>query len=318
MNAVENRSNLTTLEEELFQLIETKSNNDIRSQDDARAIKKFFTRRLSSPIFNINCLDEYGRTPLMNVVLYFYNMDGVTLSEDEERFEMEVIMILLENGADIHMKTIQDGETAIHIACSFSSSSCVKLLLDHGADPHLRDAAGNTSLLIASRCRKCDNMEVLLRYGVDVNVKNYCGNTPFHEVVCNGFLCWGGVNDGVKLLLEYCFDVNVQNKDGTTPLSMIVIKYREDNDIALAVIQLLLDANTDVNIKIKRAILVNMMMEYTIRGDTALHAAVRYGTIKLIKLLLEYHPDLSIFNEVHHTVLDIARYRKANGIVQLI
>ena len=59
MNAVENTSNLTTLEEELFQLIETKSNNDIRSQDDVRAIKLFFARHLSSPVFNINCLDEY-------------------------------------------------------------------------------------------------------------------------------------------------------------------------------------------------------------------------------------------------------------------
>ena len=53
-------------------------------------------------------------------------------------------------------------------------------------------------------------------------------------------------------------------------------------------------------------------------GDTPLHIGVRIGTIKLITLFLEYHPNLCILNEVNENVLDIAMKRQSNEIVELI
>lgn len=70
------------------------------------------------------------------------------ISGNAERLAKEIIMILLENGADISMKSNSKGigsrggmgMTALHIACKYSSSGVAKLIIDHGADMHLPDA----------------------------------------------------------------------------------------------------------------------------------------------------------------------------------
>lgn len=86
-------------------------------------------------------------------------------------------MIRLQNGIDINMKDC-DERTALHIACNIRSFNVVKLLLEHGPDPELRDSGGNTSFLLTLFPRRCHNMETLLVYGVDMNVKSCYRNVP--------------------------------------------------------------------------------------------------------------------------------------------
>lgn len=252
------------------------------------------------------------------------------LSDDDKLCTKEIIMILLKNGADINMKNFLSlGKTSLYFACESGFSYVVKLLLDDGADPHIHDASGRSPLMIASESGKFDVMEALLINGVDVNDKDRYGNSPIHKVLFYRMNCLVA-HQCIKLLLKYGADVNVQNKMGLNPLSYIVINYKETNeDIALSVIRLLLDAHTDLNIQFEKSP-NGTWNEFIVTGDTVLHLAVRAGrtsilkamwaarTMKLVKVLLEYHPDLSIYNQNNDTVHDISKKQKSYDIMKLI
>lgn len=106
---------------ELFELIDKKSSHDVR---DVVALKKFFNRRLSLRLFNINCYSFFlVQQPMMTVAWESKDMEDNPLSDDDEHRAQETIMILLENGANINIQNTQTvaphlGETAFHIACT--------------------------------------------------------------------------------------------------------------------------------------------------------------------------------------------------------
>lgn len=333
------RRNLTKAEKLLFQLIKEKEVDGIPSMErDVYAIKQFFEQNQPSRLFNVNCYDEDGFTPLMTAVW--------ECGDDEYR-AMRVIMILFENGADINMQIIKRermghttldiaciGQTALHIACSNSSSNAVKFLLNHGTieDLNHKDCNDRTPLLIASIHSKHDNMKALLEFGegVDVNAKDtyfgYCGYRPIHNIIQFSSLDdFDGVTIGIKSLLKYGADVNntVQDDEGTAPLHLalwrcfmkalpfngiIIESHHADYSKELDLIRLLLDSNADVNIQEKTG------FYGTTIGDTPLHATVRMilraDLMKVVQLLLEYHPNLFMYNNKHETALDIVKGHK--------
>jgi len=88
----------------------------------------------------------------------------------------------------------------------------VELLLRHGADPNVRDSAGNTALHRAAENGVTDVVAVLLRYGADPNARNKEGRTPLHVAAerCR--------RDVVELLLRHGADPNARSARGATPL----------------------------------------------------------------------------------------------------
>lgn len=56
---------------------------------------------------------------------------------------------IIENNKDIINSQNKDGQTALMIACRYSSDDMVRLLLEYGADIGLKDAEGHTALQIA-------------------------------------------------------------------------------------------------------------------------------------------------------------------------
>ena len=238
------RKMLTTIEKELFQIMQ-KTSDVIDYQIDIHAIKQFFERHISSPSFNINCSNEGGLTLLMN--MSSISVEGESVYECDV---MEVIMILLEKGADINVKDCF-GWTALEIACRKSSYNVVKLLLVHGAYSHIRDSCGNTPLWITAHTEKYDIMEALIKYGVGdvVNIKNNFDDAPTH-VLLRKLNKLDSVPYCFKLLVKYSADINVQIEMGMTPLFLILIT-RKENDVSLSVIRLLLDANADLNMQFK-------------------------------------------------------------------
>lgn len=92
----------------------------------------------------------------------------------------EAFQLLLRAGA----KTDQpgfDGDTVIHDAARDRSSKWLKLLLEHGANPNVRNAQSGTvplsRALIAERDKQ---FEMLLKAGADPNAADATGNTPLH------------------------------------------------------------------------------------------------------------------------------------------
>ena len=55
------------------------------------------------------------------------------------------------HGADIAKVTIANNETLLHVVAKYNLSMAVDTLLQYGGKLELKDAAGNTPLLIAAR-----------------------------------------------------------------------------------------------------------------------------------------------------------------------
>jgi ankyrin repeat protein len=94
---------------------------------------------------------------------------------------MEIASILLENGADVHAKTMQ-GTTVLHHAASFSGTTdFIELLLNHGANVNEVDDEYNHALHYAAKKNQHENIRLLIKHGAFINSQNNNGYTALHE-----------------------------------------------------------------------------------------------------------------------------------------
>uniref|UniRef100_A0A182ZVU8 Uncharacterized protein n=1 Tax=Biomphalaria glabrata TaxID=6526 RepID=A0A182ZVU8_BIOGL len=227
-----------------------------------------------------------NKTPLMNAV------------------QIEVINFLLNNGADVNLKTnttslinaislgyfsdsailsivdtflkkgasLEDtdayGCTALIASVKSRHRKMVlKYLLDMGADANRKNNNGLTALHIAAAKNKFDCAETLLKYGADVNLKCNAGRTPLHYAVQNERL--------VKLFLEYQANVNATDDMGNTPLLFALKCYGG----TVKIVKLLIAFGSDVNHK-------------NHSGMSALLVAAEKLNTSIMTLLLDAKADL--------------------------
>lgn len=102
---------------------------------------------------NVNhALPETGETPLHSA-----------LCKAGRPYFLYVLRVLVENGADVNVKTIPGketgafmrdvrtkGETPLHRAAAYSDEAIIRYLLDNGADKEARDANGDSPIAWAS------------------------------------------------------------------------------------------------------------------------------------------------------------------------
>ena len=89
----------------------------------------------------------------------------------------DAIPLLLDHGWDINQGT---GErTLLHHDANHGHGAKVRVLLDHGADPNVRDGVGRTPLhLLAARGAGRDAIRALARAGADPMARDDAGHTP--------------------------------------------------------------------------------------------------------------------------------------------
>ncbi len=75
------------------------------------------------------------------------------------------------------------GDTALHIVVKRSDVPWLGFLLQGGADPNLRDRAGNTPLLLATVNNFTEGVRILLLVNARVDLKNNSGETPLIKAV---------------------------------------------------------------------------------------------------------------------------------------
>ena len=91
---------------------------------------------------NVNAADIAGNTPLMYLISSGYNMYSFNSA-------MYAVNFLVSHGADVnHQNNV--GETPLMLASKGCGVQGVKQLLALGADPTVKDAAGNTALSLAT------------------------------------------------------------------------------------------------------------------------------------------------------------------------
>ncbi|XP_047331865.1 ankyrin-3-like [Impatiens glandulifera] len=88
---------------------------------------------------------------------------------------------------------LEDKETALHIACEYSSLPCVELLLERGANILVKNALGETPLHISSQSGDTKIVELLVNHATKHNIikrvlqsVNDDGSTPLHESTSGG------------------------------------------------------------------------------------------------------------------------------------
>src|ERR1051325_990972 len=107
------------------------------------------------------------------------------------------------------------GWSALHLAAFSGATGAVQLLLDHGADLHVRarNKFKNTPLQVALLDGQLATARLLIERGADPNVRQAHGFAPLHEAALFGR------RDLVDLLLEAGAEINARADDGRTPVT---------------------------------------------------------------------------------------------------
>ncbi|PVE58962.1 hypothetical protein DC429_00655 [Arthrobacter sp. TPD3018] len=78
----------------------------------------------------------------------------------------------------INTKSPTTGRGALHDLTSHSGNLYMQYLLQHKADPNIRDAKGNTPLALAVMAGRDDLVDLLLMFKANPNLANSSGQTP--------------------------------------------------------------------------------------------------------------------------------------------
>lgn len=167
------------------------------------SVKKGFIKELLLLGANVNVTDKMDNTSLMYTVM-------------KETENMDVMKILLENGAETNCKNL-NCTTALEIAIRNNNVSAINELIKFGADVNSCDKYGRTPLFItvARSNKKLEIASILIKNNADINLQaNF--NTPL-TLACKYLIF-----DVIKLLVENGANLNLCTRNGDPPLKLAV------------------------------------------------------------------------------------------------
>jgi ankyrin repeat protein len=126
--------------------------------------------------------------------------------------------------------------TPLHLAVAEHEEPLVRLLLEHGADPDLKDHGGHTPLHIAAMYGHDDLMDPLLESDPEIDLRDDYGRTPLLLVARES-----GSLEAARALLEHGADVNALDRFGAHSLNLAAWRAFED------VVDLLLDYGSELD-----------------------------------------------------------------------
>ncbi len=210
-----------------------------------------------------------------------------------ENYDVEVVKILIENGADLSA-TDKNQITPLFKALYSPRDldgrrdrreEIVKLLLEAAPDSvNQPDNQGVTPLCVAVYNFDLLMLQELLNNGADVNSQDEKGNTPLHVAIRTGGFC----KIMIEELLKKGADVDIPNKAGLTPFHFAFL-FRCDN----ALLKKFLDKSQNINLP-------------DTSGSTLLHLAVSQYNLKMTQLLIRAGANVGAQNKDQKTPVQIA------------
>jgi ankyrin repeat protein len=197
---------------------------------------------------NVRAVDWYGRTPLWAAVeARNMDVDNATFVNSVDRAPLlPVIETLLAKGVDVNARMLEHapirrhmlpttgtlawvdftGQTPFLAAALAADLEVMRLLLKHGADPHLPTFGGTTPLMAAAGVNwvfdqtfdegpaaRLTAVKLCHELGMDVNAVNSMGLTALHGAANRGS------DDIIRFLAEKGARLDVKDKEGRTPLT---------------------------------------------------------------------------------------------------
>lgn len=140
------------------------------------------------------------------------DMDGRTaLHRAAENGHNDVVVVLLEHGADVYVEEDLFTQTPLHLAALNGHGDVVKTLLDHDAPARAKDADGWMAIHVAAWTGNEEVMKVLLDK-TDADGRTEDKMTALHCAAAQGHL------NIAQLLIRAGADVDAKDEDNWTPL----------------------------------------------------------------------------------------------------
>ncbi len=192
---------------------------------------------------NPNAADDYQRAALFAAIdLRNFNHEKYPFLYSEERDPLDLIIALLQKGADPNLRTNTvpvhglmqfdgswvnfDGQTPFIRAALSGDIEVMRLLLQHGADPNIATAQGSTALMAAaginwipaqtytrSEAEYVEAVTLCLERGAPVNATNSLGLAAIHGAANRG---WVSV---IQILADHGAMLDVTDSGGRSPMT---------------------------------------------------------------------------------------------------
>ena len=235
----------------LSKLLESGCNTGLFNKEGVAAIHK------AAMDGHLNCVKALVEAKADPSLLEISDMKS-TLALAASHGHSDVVEYLLKQACDVDSLD-RLNKPPLYDAVLHRQTACAKVLIDHGADLIVRNPQGHSLLHIAAMTGDCATLELLLKSGISVDDPGCGVGTPllcaaeYHHQECGRILLEAGANPDIK------------NDDGKTPLVVLIMNKSRPEQLDeddLKFVKLLLQANSDFNIKLKSG---ESLVSYTIR-----------------------------------------------------
>ncbi|XP_066571914.1 transient receptor potential cation channel, subfamily N, member 1 [Amia ocellicauda] len=264
-----------------------------------------------------------------------------------------VVQTLLGFGAQVQLKGGKAGETPLHIAARVKEGEkAAEMLLKSGADVNDEQENGETAMHIAARHGSLRMMQALIEEAGDLTWKSKAGENPLHIAVRH---CHAHVVQEILTYLdserspgEAVTCVSQDNQDGETPLHLAAeikkeMTHCEGEDTRI--IKILMEYEADITAATKvcgetplhycarvgnTAVLLEMLQNFkssrlqqainkhSKNGWSPLLLAAEQGHTEIVKILLQNHARVDVFDENGKAALHLAAENGHEEIVDIL
>ncbi|KAK2594031.1 hypothetical protein QQS21_008250 [Conoideocrella luteorostrata] len=205
------------------------------------------------------------------------------------RGHVEIVQMLLDNGADVHARD----KSSFQAACYRGYVEIVRMLLENGADVNAKDGPFGNALQAASDRGHVKTVQILLDNGADVNAQSKAHGNALQRASNRGHV------ETVHMLLDNGADVNAQGGYFGNALQAASITGHVET------VQILLDNGADVNSQSRRF-------------GNALQAASGRGHIEIVQMLIDNGADVNAQGGPFGNALQAASDRGHADIAQIL